>query len=358
MGRTAQHISNKRVLTSEFAGDRLYSDLRRHVCSASANQAIASVRALAEQYGVSFGTVRRVVGRLTDEKLLYTVRGKGIFVSDRSAAGMEARRTILYVDDWSDTSHPYCVRKLRGVVEGAEGLGLRVQVHRCSSGGPRPEDRVVLDEAAREGVAGIMVTWLARPVYDELRRRNPAISVVASEQLLPERNVARVTEDQVSLGYQAGRYLCEAGVRTIAMVYKDAESYGGMAAALSEATRRVEAQYVKLDAGGDLGPIRDAIESLRPEGLAFMDDRAARQVLIALAARDPAWLSGVRVISHANAGEDFLPPEVARLEVDGYETGKAAVSALKALIDGGPSAQRIVRLPPRLVAPSASARQD
>jgi DNA-binding LacI/PurR family transcriptional regulator len=340
---TVRHSGKQQPLTRRlahigFVGETLGRDLRAHVLSAPPNQRLQSERVLAQTYGISHSTVRRVVETLTNEGLLYKTHGKGVFVATRAQAA--AAKTILYIDDWADMKHAFCLGKLRGVLEG-ESHGFRVQVHKSHPSASPPQEALLLQEAARPDVAGMIVSWLTPEQCERFRERNPALAIVTTHCELPLANTASVLYDWHAYGREAAGYLAGKGARTLLLVYGRKAFAQGARQALQGDIRLLE---VKRNSPLNAEKICEAVLGTTPEGLAVDDDRAFMQLLPLLEQRRPDFLKTTKIVSIANAGEQVLPPQVARLEVDGYQVGLLAFNALKALLDGKAGGRVVIRI--------------
>lgn len=63
---------------------QLTAILRARIAGGEITGRVPSEKALAHEYGVAIGTVRKAMAILRDEGLIYTIRGWGTFVSDDS----------------------------------------------------------------------------------------------------------------------------------------------------------------------------------------------------------------------------------------------------------------------------------
>lgn len=63
---------------------QLAAILRERIAAGEIEGRVPAEKALAQQYGVAIGTVRKAMAILRDEGLIYTIRGWGTFVSDDS----------------------------------------------------------------------------------------------------------------------------------------------------------------------------------------------------------------------------------------------------------------------------------
>lgn len=324
--------AERETLSAEPAGQALYERLRRFVLSARQHQRLLSTRTLAELHGVSVSTARRVLEQLTEEGLIYSVHGKGTFVAKTAESALPATRTILYAEAWGDAPHPYFNRALHGALSAAEDGVYRVAVMNWANERGKDYGRLAV-EACREDVCGLIVPWMVTPVYREIMEMNPRVCIMSMIGPLEYPNASSVVPDLGLLGSGAAQRVVMRGARRIALVYTSFDTHAGVQRGIES----LRADVV-LTTHGVRNP--RAPEAMDPpltdasaDAIIFDDDRVARAVLSVLEARDPRLGEHTVVVSHANAGEDILPPYVLRAEFDGYEIGATAMSVLRNMIE-------------------------
>ena len=79
---------------TEQVGEKILSDLQRGAFNSG--DILPSLRTLAKEYGVSVGTVRRAVVKLTLEGVLGSRWGKGNYILDSSANTPGIRNQKIY----------------------------------------------------------------------------------------------------------------------------------------------------------------------------------------------------------------------------------------------------------------------
>ena len=338
------------MIAATSTSEKLYTDLHEYAVSHNAHDAIQSVRSLAAQYGISYGTVRRVVDRLVGEGLLYKRHGKGIFVADGQAGARVG--TVLYVDNWGSNEHPFYVRKLRGITETADACAMRVEVRSHRAGTGLEGDEAFLAELRRREIVGLVIPWIPEGVQRAVAQRATPLPIVTSQENSDAGAWAHVGINPYGIGERAAAYLFERGARHVATVAKHETVAAGVEAVRLRRAASARATYVRCLLGGDPAETAKEIAAAKPDGLVFDDDRIALGVLKELRASHKRVRP--RVVSTSNVGEDLLPAAVTRLEVDGYEVGAMMVRTLKILIDGGtrPSPTSVY-LTPRLVPPAS-----
>ena len=344
-------------MSSGFAGDRLYADMLAYVRNAEPDQRLASARTLGKQYGVSHATVINVMNQLVTQRLVYKVHGRGCFVADpQSTPGANGKRTIIFCCAWGAVSHAYYFQIWHGVAEAIASAGYRLLVLPLGVGGQNDALKVPEEvKRNRHDLAGIILPWTNGDGVAEIEKICPKLPLVISQSLDKGQEMCSVLRDRYALGRMAARYLIEQGARRIAAVYRGDDYQQGLhdaVAAAEQPVELIEISFTRPHNGESLG---DELLRAAPDGVAFSEDRVALATLHHLTASQPDYLERIPVISHANTGDDILPPGVAKLEHDGHERGVITAQTLISLIEGRLSSTVAIRIKPRFVAPNAPA---
>ena len=330
--------------------DQLYEKLKAHVRGALPHSAVLSERKLAAMHGISVGTVRRALERLVTEGLVYKKHGKGNFVAEHGATLRTACR-ILYADTWGDTTHPFYVRNLGAMAVEAERHGFRLEILPYPTKFRKPEEAAsMLREASDPATAAVIVPWLGAERYDALMEVNPRLKVVSATQELNLPGTAVVLPDRLAAGRMAGQYLAAHGGKRIALVHRHWEAEAG----LREVFRNVPGSAVTvIEAPIDSDPdtTADALATGEFDGAAFFDDRVAHEVLATLVRKKSGILKKLRTVSLANAGENILPAETARLQVDGHQIGLTLIEVIRAMVDDERFGGTSIYLRPTMILP-------
>ena len=88
-----------------------------------------------------------------------------------------------------------------------------------------------------------------------------------------------------------------------------------------------------------------------PTGVFFDDDLRAADVLPRCEAVSPGFSERVHIVSHANVGNDDLPPRTVRLELDGFAVGRLIVNVIHGIAAGNLPCDTTYGLRPTLVNP-------
>ena len=334
-------------------GESVYETLRCRIETMRPGQRLATGRELAEQYGVSYSTVRRVTARLQEEGVVEKVQGKGTFVAEPAEEPQGEVACIIYADPWKVHGNPFFIRTLQGVVDQTHRCGYRLQVFRCphlSSG--REEFQRLKEEVGREDVRGLLLPWVNQHLAGELRGVSPDLRMVSMSTRYPPEGVSSVVLDFAALGRRAGRQMLARGVRRLVVVSVQSEMPVGLERALDLDSGEGQVDLNRFNFAPnepeDVTSLAGEILSLEPEGIIFDDDRLAERSLEQLLRLDPDLLSRCHVISHANEGEDLFPPEVDRLVMDSHEIGGGAIRLLRRMIEENRSLGIALLVQPRL----------
>ena len=343
--------------------DSVYQRLHDHILAAAPNQALAPGVRLAEMFGVSHSTIRRVMQRFSEEGLVHKVRGRGTFVIERRDDGEEKAldETILYIDTWGAADNAFYARQLQGIMAQAEACHLRLQTLKIAEGWEK-RDRLY-EEAARPEIAGVILPWAPSHIVDGIRQVNPTVGIVDIAHRFPTGKVPCIRIDHYALGFQSLRWMANEGVEKVALVAGFSDTSAGVAAA----SREIKNAPAVLDLGGppcyrhhtpNVPAICDALRDADVEGVIFDEDRTTLAILWAMARQGHNILAERRIVSHANAGEDLLPPEVVCFEFDGYQVGMLAMIVLKNLMDRVPLGNVAMLAGPSLRVPAAEDSKD
>ncbi len=332
------------TLGTIFAGDRLEQELRAFCLQSRPDQPIMPERRLAEQYGISHGTVRRVLDGLLDDGVIYKIHGKGTFVAGPRPAAGDA--TILFADTWLDAVHPYFAGRLKGIVETAERLKLRLEVVQCD---PRLTNReTLLNRLTRQEMHGLILPWITDELLDQIRAVNRRVQVVVTTSPAPPLGVSAILVDYVGMGCAAMKYLASRRVRRPVCVVSHPPTRGGIdmtCELLGLAPRFVDVP--SLHACEPKAVAAD-IEQLGGDGLMFDDDQIAAQLIPSLGSID------IPLVSHDNSGAGSLPGHAARLVVDSEIMGGLIVQHLHGLITATQPGNATIHLRPVLNLPKES----
>lgn len=217
-------------------------------------EALPTIRSLAETFDVSTKTVQKAVRALSEEGIIETKRGKGLFVKSVSRGARNSRKVLLAApyDDGSlkrNSNYPGQVAAALKKSLGAAGYSLVT----CNL--LEMEELTVVKQISVLEVAGIVLL----EVYSErlvTAIRELGLPVVSMDYDTHRLGMPCVVFDNVWGGFQATRFLLEQGHREITALHP---------------------QYVKRVGGN---PFLDPVEEDRMEGyrIAMKDAGLAARV--------------------------------------------------------------------------------
>ncbi len=177
---------------------------------------------LMKRFGISRQTVRRAIGVLEEQGVLFRVRGSGTYLRDHRPADIAKRSRIAVVTTYVDS---YIFPKIiRGIEERLFESGYSVQIA-FTNNEPDRERSVLRDIIDRDEVAGVIVEGtksglpsLNLSLYRELAERR--IPFLFINTYYPELDVPHVSLDDVGAARKAVDYLIEKGHRDIGAILK------------------------------------------------------------------------------------------------------------------------------------------
>ncbi|MFP4028149.1 MAG: hypothetical protein ACLFWL_10185 [Candidatus Brocadiia bacterium] len=197
--------------------------------------------------------------------------------------------------------------------------------------------------------------WINETMAGELHRISPNLRMVSMSTRCPPPNVSSVLLDAASLGHLTYKYAISKRVRALVFVVTQYETIEGFRAASEQRKSEANIDLDVLRAHQAVEPETDGfserILELKPDLVAFDDDRLADRCLAELIELDPEFFSHCEVISHANESENLLPAPVARMVVDSYEIGEGAIQLLHRMIEENRSLHTVTLIQPRLQEP-------
>lgn len=208
-----RYLQVKRYLKAQILGNRLKGK-------------IPSERNLAEQCEVSYLTVRRSVGELVEEGLLYRERGRGTFVSELGKISKRTYNVALVVPPMYGMGSQY----FAWVFSGLEGechkhryaLFFATDASELLPMGPRAERQL-----ARK-VDGIIVFHMHTEGEDaQIIRMSRFVPVVVLNEVVEGANIPSVVVDSFGGAHQAVKYLLDLGHRRIGHVTGPLDSMPG-----------------------------------------------------------------------------------------------------------------------------------
>lgn len=175
-------------------------------------QMLGSEHALAKKESISRMTVRRASEVLVREGLLERRPGKGLYVRSDEVTTREIQIVAGNLQ-WEPS-----LQASRGAQSIAWGLGIKTQLY--DAHGDVEADLAMLRGLPRSQADGAIIVSLHSKAFNETiyELKRQGFPFVLVDQKLHDIDVASVTADNYSGGYQAGQRLIEAGHRRVAFM--------------------------------------------------------------------------------------------------------------------------------------------
>lgn len=182
---------------------------------------MASIREVAEQAGVSLGTVSNVlncpdiVAQATRERVQAAIEQLG-FVRNGSAHQLRVGHSHHLGLIVLDVTNPFFTEVARGVEDAANAAGYVVIL--CNSDVSQAKESRYLHMLQEQRTAGVLITPVQNDVSYLQRLRQQEIAVVLLDRPSQTRDLCSVAIDDALGGEMAARHLLELGHRSIAFV--------------------------------------------------------------------------------------------------------------------------------------------
>ncbi|MFC8449145.1 LacI family DNA-binding transcriptional regulator [Kitasatospora sp. NPDC057223] len=287
--------------------------------------AMAGIKDVAREAGVSVGTVSNVINRPDMVSEETRVRVQRVierlgYVRSESARQLRAGRSRIMALLVLDMGNPFFVDVARGAERAARAAGLGVMV--CNSGESAAEEAEYLGLFAEQRVRGVLVTPADATGRNLESFRRHHIPFVLVDRVAAGSSECSVSVDDVAGGALAVRHLAAAGHRSIAFV-------SGPSHLQQIKDRRAGALLALAEAG--LPP--EALQDLPTEALNVAAGRDAGSRLLGLTRRPTAVfcandLLALGVLQAVYAAGVRVPQDLAIVGYDDIEFAAAAAVPL------------------------------
>lgn len=305
---------------------------------------MVSIREVAEQAGVSLGTVSNVLNRpemvaeATRQRVEKVIKELG-FVRNASAHQLRAGHSHYLGLVVLDVTNPFFTEVARGVEDAANAAGYIVIL--CNSDSSPGKENRYLRVLEEQRPAGILITPVQNDVSYLQHLRQQGIAVVLLDRLSRARGLCSVAVDDVLGGALATRHLLELGHRRIAFVSgpltmrQCAERRQGMRRATREAgldpdkvTSEIAATAQNAAAG------EQCVETLlqqepRPTAVFCANDLLALGLMRGLHQRGIRVPDDIALVGYDDVEfASVLSPALTSIRQPKYELGRAAAELL------------------------------
>lgn len=210
-----------------------------------------TIRSVAEEAGVSIGTVSKVIndsGKISEKtrKKVFQAMQKLNYKPDAAAASLRGKRTKLIGLLVPDISNPFYAGIARSIEDRSHEVGLNVML--CSTDNNTEKERNYLALLTSQRVDGLVVASAFRStvlLQETIERGIPSV-LIASE--IPQLSINTVTVDDYKGGYLATSHLLDLGHKEIAIISENVRSNEPRLAAYKDSMREagidVKPEYI------------------------------------------------------------------------------------------------------------------
>lgn len=308
---------------------------------------------LCEKYGVTRTTTDRAIAELTNEKVLYSIKGSGTYVAapqfaERPTVLKKPGDTMVWGVILPDIMYDLYTAILRGISDIAAPDNINVMLFNTDN--DTAKQHGIVENLLVTGVDGLIIipaisNDINLATYMLLREKNiPFVFCNRGIDTLPE--VPLVCCNNFYGGYIAVKHLIELGYRHIAFLsklrYRTAlDRYLGYCAAIMEAGLPLNRKLVTLSFEGDdrQGAFDATCRLLqhRPEidSIFCVGDLYLQGVYDAISANGLRVSDDIGVVSHDNSTIcERVTPKATSTSFKGYEAGYQAALLLNKLMKG------------------------
>ncbi|MHC4716230.1 MAG: GntR family transcriptional regulator [Planctomycetota bacterium] len=329
--------------------------LKREILKGNLAGKIPSERTMARQFEVSYLTVRRAIGELVEEGLLYREHGRGTFVPE---VGTISRKTqsigFVFPEGRLGIAHPFFARVFSGLERECRKNNYTFFLT------TDPGDLLPMEISPRlrspiRRIDGIISAQLEDPENSRIFEASRYVPVVLLDEVAEGADVPCVVIDNVGGAREAVGHLLSLGHRRIGHIAGHLHRVGGQ-----------ERLAGYLEALAEVGIERD--DSIIAEGrFGFDHSLEAAEALLsapkpptaifcaddisAIAAMRAAYERGMRVpedlslVGFNDLGEaQRCWPALTTMAVDKEEMGRTAFRMLKIMIDSGADGLRVRKM--------------
>jgi DNA-binding LacI/PurR family transcriptional regulator len=301
----------------------LYSEVSRtlrHKIFSAVNQGedlkLPTFRALAKELGVSSTTIRQSLKMLTDEGIISTRQGSGIYVSDELRQGRKTLAVIYKVMSEASIRSPWYGRLLQEINQYLEQRGWLARNYTLYHGTQKRDERVMeqLIADAKNGKFSGMISFAEFEwMKDGFRELLNSLKIkYVTTDYFDQTNV--VIPDYFDLGRLGAEYLYKRGIRKMGLLGVNNtrndplrwDQTGFMSVVTSHPDIQVLPEWNQLIVP-TIGNGYDAFERLwsqpqRPEGLVIADDVMFLGVAMAMNKLGVNCPKDIQLIVHGTEG--------------------------------------------------------
>ncbi|HBC89376.1 MAG TPA: hypothetical protein DCZ94_20745 [Lentisphaeria bacterium] len=340
---------------------RLKEVLKADILSGRIDDRLPGEFELAKRFKMSYMTVRKAVGELVEEGLLYRVSGEGTFVS-RPGRRRDKRNQILFslLPGINLSKSPYYAEVLGGVDQAASEKGYFVIV--SNSDLTFTDKGEISRKNIRLNVDGIITP--VRATYDDIRMIGKFIPIIIYGHYESEACFPQVYSDSYKAGLRMMEYLYENGHRKMARImniHERDKTTKNRTNAYYEFFKKkkmkvnekylFEIEYSKPGAGRAGAEYFASLKD-RPTVIMCHNDAIAAEVIMCFQEKGIRVPKDISVFGYSNSQiASQVYPGISTVDINSEMTGSSCVDLLFSIINGQEDMRnpRKVEIPTNLV---------
>ena len=314
---------------------------------------LPSENQMAEIYGTSVPTVRRALGDLVYQKVIFRIKGKGTFVSDAMEEGEEQEKNLTRRNNkekrdtklcflvLSDTSDSSIMEMIRGAQSYLFSKGYNMSILYGEEGVGDEMDLV--QECLDRNMEGVI--WFSMVPEGNLEglkmMKTHEIPVVMLDRGPAQIPFTLVSAYNLDGGYQMGKYLTDLGHRRILFAASEIgfaaerDRIAGYRLALEEKGISYEEQLVIKESLRNLDLIVERVKEFGVTAVQCVNDKVACQVIGKLEQEGYRVPEDISVTGFDNSAEsEYSRPRITTIDQPFEDMGRMAAKKLLKLLNG------------------------
>lgn len=200
---------SKNGLTVIVPRQKLYDQLRNDIRNGELKRKLPSIAEFTQKYGVSHTTVKKVLDRLKEQRFIYGMQGKGVYVNDVAINSPAFNKNVVFYLHMDTYRSPFFLRafsRLRQLLEEQQSI-----VHLVNS--PKQLEGIA-------SITDVMVSVSANKEELKAIEKNLEIRKIIFFNTFCKDRCCINTDNFVG-GYMAVEYLYKNGHRKIGLISRD-----------------------------------------------------------------------------------------------------------------------------------------
>lgn len=299
---------------------------------------VTSERKLAQNYNVSYDTIRKAIQSLVDEKLLEKIQGKGVFVKDK--VKMNNKKIGVLIDTLNLSYYADMVEVMEKLITGQNYEFFLICM--TDADGKADQGKMIrfLEHTTLDGL--LVAEELRREYYERIKAVCPDMRMIFLDGAVAGTEVDYIKFDDESGAFAATEHLIRQGRKKILFIDSDRNFINaglrehGYLAAMQRYGITPWVKYAGFHYDNGHEAMQEIIaEGKMPDAVFCVTDVVAMGAMQVLADNKITVPEQVAVVGFSNLREaHFTRPRISSVKVDVKEISRLAVTEMIDKIEG------------------------